>query len=191
MDKRKKPHTEEHKIKISISNKGKHFDRIGKKLPEKTKKKMSEYHKKLIGEKNNRWGTHHSEETKRKMSLASKGKPKSEDHKRKVREWVVNNPNRKFKDTSIELKVEAELKRRGVNYQKQVPLCNIAIVDFYLPEYRITIQCDGDYWHNLPERKIKDEEQNKVLLFNGFNVFRFWEYEIDRDVKSCVDKLKI
>ena len=93
------------------------------------------------------------------------------------------------KDTNIELKVEKELQKRGINYQKQVPLCNIAIVDFYLPEYRIVIQCDGDYWHNLQGRKEKDERQNKILIFNGFNVYRFWEYEIKQSVENCINKL--
>jgi very-short-patch-repair endonuclease len=97
------------------------------------------------------------------------------------------NPNRKFKDTSIELKIETELQRRNINYQKQVPLCKIAIVDFYLPEYRIVIQCDGDYWHNLPGVKEKDERQDKVLIFNGFNIYRFWEHEINESVKKCID----
>ena len=55
----------------------------------------------------------------------------------------------KRKDTSIELKMERELKRNNIYYQKQVPLCKIAIVDFYLSEQKIVIECDGDYWHNL------------------------------------------
>lgn len=44
------------------------------------KKKNSDAHK---GEKNVRFGKTHSDETKRKMSVASKGKPKSEEHRRK------------------------------------------------------------------------------------------------------------
>lgn len=111
--------------------------------------------------------------------------------KKKISKWQINNPNRKFKDTSIELKVEAELQRRNINYQKQVPLCNIAIVDFYLPEYRIVIQCDGDYWHNLSGSKERDEKQDKVLIFNGFNVYRFWEYEINKSIEKCINKINL
>jgi G:T-mismatch repair DNA endonuclease (very short patch repair protein) len=65
------------------------------------------------------------------------------NHSRKIR----------HKDTKIELKVEKELKRRNINYQKQISLYPRAMVDFYLPEYRIVIQCDGDYWHNKKGRK--------------------------------------
>jgi len=65
----------------------------------------------------------------------------------------------------------------------------VAIVDFYLPEYRIVIECDGDYWHNLPGTREKDEMKDKVLIFNGFNVYRFWEHEINESVESCINKL--
>ncbi len=118
-----------------------------------------------------------------------KGHIMSVKTKQKIREWQVNHPNLIFKDTSIELKVEAELIKRNINYQKQVPLCKIAIVDFYLPEYRIVIQCDGDYWHNRSETKEKDERQNKVLAFNGFNVYRFWEHEINKSVEECINRV--
>jgi very-short-patch-repair endonuclease len=39
--------------------------------------------------------------------------------------------------------------------------------------------------------KKRDENQNKVLTFNGFNVYRFWEHEINRSVDKCIDKLEI
>mgnify|MGYP001574176391 CR=1 FL=1 len=127
------------------------------------------------------------------------GRKHTEESKKKQREAHINNlnPNKIFKNTSIEIKIETELQRRNINYQKQVPLCKIAIVDFYLPEYRIVIQCDGCFYHNCPEhypdyhtgRKEKDEQQDKVLTFNGFNVFRFWEHEINKDTKECINKL--
>ena len=86
--------------------------------------------------------------------------------------------------------METELKKRNINYQKQIYLCKIATVDFYLSGYRIVIQCDGDYWHNLPEVKERDERQDKVLIFNGFNVYRFWEHEINDSVEECINQLK-
>lgn len=151
-------------------------------------------------------GKHQSDDHRRKIgsanSISLKGRKLSKRHKINIRkamferkeqwrEWAVQHPNRKYKDTDIELKIEAELHRRNINYQKQVPLCKIAIVDFYLPEHRIVIQCDGDYWHNLPGRKEKAERQDKVLTFNGFNVYRFWEHEINKSTKDCINKIKL
>ena len=93
------------------------------------------------------------------------------------------------KETSIERKVEDELQQRNINYQKQFPLCKISIVDFYLPESKTVIYCDGDYWHNLPGCKEKDERQTKVLTSNGYKVFRFWEHEINKSVSECLDRV--
>lgn len=126
------------------------------------------------------------------------GVPRSKETKKKMSEYMVLHPNRVFKDTSIELKTEEELRRRGVVYEKQVPLCKIAIVDFYLPEYRIVIQCDGCYWHNCPKhskgkmgnRIIKTNNQDSVLKKNGIIVYRFWEHDINKSVERCINKIK-
>lgn len=132
-----------------------------------------------------------SEESKIKDKISHLGKKHTKESKDKTREWMVNHPNRKFKNTGIEIKIEQELIKRRLNYQKQVPLCKIAIVDFYLPEYRIVIQADGDYWHNLPKQKEKDIKQDSVLTFNGFNVYRFWEHDINESVEKCISKIII
>ncbi|HWY35714.1 MAG TPA: DUF559 domain-containing protein, partial [Nitrosopumilaceae archaeon] len=117
------------------------------------------------------------------------GRKMSESAKEKISQWHIANPNKKFKDTGIELKIEQELKNRNIQYEKQVSLCKIAVVDFYLPEYRIIIQCDGNYWHNFPDGRDKDKKQDLVLTFNGFNVYRFWETEINKSPKDCINKI--
>lgn len=165
---------------------GKHW-KLSKEAKEKIGK-AQKGHSRVSGMK----GKYHTEESKRKTSEAMKGRIPylmTEETRKKMSLAKINNPNRVFKDTSIELKIEAELKRRNINYQKQVPLCKIAIVDFYLPEDRIVIQADGDYYHNLTWQKERDIRQDKVLTFNGFNVYRFWEHEINENVKDCIDKL--
>ena len=185
--------TKEHTEKIRAKNKGRKparqtieasvRARKGKPLSEQWRKMLSKSH---LGKK-------HTEETKKKIGLANsvalKGIKHSREARLKMRESHINNPNTVFKDTNIELKIERELRERNISYQKQVPLCKIAIVDFYLPEYRVVIQCDGDYWHGLTGRKERDERQDNVLTFNGFNVYRFWEHEINESVRDCVDKI--
>ena len=118
----------------------------------------------------------------------NKGKKQSEATKQKLREARVKQIMIK-KDTKIELAMEKELKLRSVSYQKQVPLERICVSDFYLPEYRIVIFCDGDYWHNLPSYKIRDRRINKILKEKGYKVFRFWEHDINKSISKCVDKI--
>lgn len=113
----------------------------------------------------------------------------TEEAKQKIRDWNFNHPNRIFKDTNIEILIEQELIKRNISYQKQVPLCKTVRVDFYLPEYRIVIECDGDYWHNRPGSKENDERKTNLLTFNGFNVYRFWGHEIEESVEKCINKI--
>ena len=77
-------HTPETKIKMSISKK-KYFETHdgtwkGKKLPESTRKKISEIAQKRTGVKNAFYGRKHTEESKRKMSETRKTMYKGENH---------------------------------------------------------------------------------------------------------------
>lgn len=95
----------------------------------------------------------------------------------------------KFRDTSIEIKIEEMLKKSGIAYQKQVGVAGVANVDFYLPSYRTVIECDGCYWHacpiHFPTSKIglvkrqRDIASTKKLQSDGFRVIRLWEHEIN------------
>ena len=150
-------------------NKGK-TDYKTKPATDERKKKISENHKKK-GIKPPGFNQKHTEKTKEKLRIAR----------------LLQKPI--SKDTSIEIKIEDELKLRNINYQKQVPLCKVAIVDFFLPEYKIIIQCDGDYWHNYPNGTEKDRKQDTILSSNGYKIYRFWEREINNSASLCVDKI--
>ncbi len=80
-----------------------------------------------------------------------------------------------------------------------VGLDKIANVDIYLPAYRIVIECDGCRYHsckihsphtytNTPEI---DAMKIKMLNEAGYQVFRFWEHEINESPKLCLNKIKI
>ena len=121
-------------------------------------------------------GKHHTEETRKKLSMLT------------VKQLASG--LMKMKDTSIEIKIEEELGRNHIYYQKHISLCGITVPDFYLPDYRLAIYTDGDYWHNLPIVKNRDEKQNRILKQKGYRVFRFWEHEINKSVSECINKIK-
>jgi hypothetical protein len=73
-------HSDETKQKISNANFGKHSHNKGMKFSDDHKQKIS---KSSMGNKS-RTGMPHSEETKKKMSTAQKGRIISEDHKQKI-----------------------------------------------------------------------------------------------------------
>ncbi len=138
-------------------------------------------------------------ETREKLRLANLGKkngPASEERKRKISEKLKGNKNwmnAKVSKTNTlpERIIEAELLRRSIKYEKQVYLCKTTFADFYIPEHRIVVYADGNYWHSLPKMKERDEKINRILAFNGFNVFRFWEKDIKRSVSDCLNQLPI
>lgn len=103
---------------------------------------------------------------------------------------IVGILNGKNKDTSIEIKMESELTRRGIVFKKQHPIWQARTVPDFFIEPNICIYCDGDYWHNLPDIKSKDERQNFSLNFLGYKIYRFWEHEINSSIKKCVDSIK-
>jgi len=190
------------------NNKGKHWkikdtskmkgnkNALGHTCTVEAKKRMGHDSK---GEKNGMFSKHHTKESKEKNRLKHINKKSTEKTKRKLKEWAINHPNRKFSNTKIEQKIAIELTKRGIYFQQNVGLCNVANVDFYLPEYRIVIECDGCYYHNClihyPEYHKDtgeaDERKTKILTYNGFNVYRFWEHDINKSAEDCVNRLSL
>lgn len=188
-------HSEETKRKISLSEKGRvNIGKIpwikGKHLSEETKKKLSEIHKghryspDFGFKKGHQW----SKEILEKIGQSLKGRKFSEEHRRKMRISRLRQiiPQ---KDTSIEVKMQNELKSRNISFEKHLPICNVCQPDIIFPENKVSIFCDGTYWHSLPNMKIKDIRQNEILTQNGWCVLRFSDNEINNNVSACVDKI--
>jgi very-short-patch-repair endonuclease len=93
----------------------------------------------------------------------------------------------KNRRTSIEKAMANELDSRGIKYIEQYNLGNKFALDFFLPEYNIVIECDGDYWHRRPEAIKRDKAKNAYIKACGLSLYRFWESEINEDVGACVD----
>jgi very-short-patch-repair endonuclease len=91
------------------------------------------------------------------------------------------------KRTSIEIKMADELAKRGIEYTEQYNLGDKFLLDFFLPEYKIVIECDGDYWHRIPKNVRRDKAKNAYIKACGYSLYRFWESEINEDVEACVD----
>ena len=176
-----KHHTEKSKRKMSLSSKGQIPHNKGKPSSEESKRKNSETNKKLFadggvhpmkgkrheekslrkmrvshgsGEKNVRYGTHHTKSTKRKISLGNIGKTLSEETRRKISLNRVVPPS---KNTEPEKLLESLCKREGIKFQKQK---NFDLgfknhpVDLFI-EPNICIEGDGDWIHANPNPYLK------------------------------------
>lgn len=112
------------------------------------------------------------------------------------------------KNTGIEKTLRKALTEKGIRYR----LYSSKVYghpDIVLQRYRIAIFCDSEFWHGfhfeenkskiktntsywIPkiERNIaRDEEVNRKLESQGYEVLRFWGNEIEKTLDQVVDKI--
>jgi DNA mismatch endonuclease (patch repair protein) len=93
------------------------------------------------------------------------------------------------RDTTIEIALQKALLDSGVSFVKQFPILGVTRADIALPEKRIAIFADGDYWHSKPEVASRDTFQTMMLSSNGWRVLRFSEREIRLNIDNCMCKI--
>jgi len=62
-------------------------------------------------------------------------------------------------------------------------------VDILIPDKKIVIECDGEYWHEYPRGTAADARKTAAMEAAGYTVLRFWGAEIMRrsdDVASRI-----
>jgi len=144
-----------------------------------TIEKRQKISKKLTGHKQ-------SEKTKTKRSETYKKKWQDLKYREKTLK-IWKSPN---KDTKIERLVKEELIKRNITFiQNKIFPEFHTIPDFYLPDRKMMIYCDGEYWHSPIERQIVDNKQVEVLRENNYIVFRLKGKDILENVSNCLDNI--
>ena len=83
----------------------------------------------------------------------------------------------KANNTSVEVYIKMLLDEMGIKYiQNDRTVINPKEVDFYLPDYKIAIECNGIHWHST-EFKAKDYHINKfkACAEHGIQLISIWE----------------
>lgn len=129
--------------------------------------------------------------------------------KEKAKKWLLNNPEhhkkmivnshiRKYKKTSIEVKVENYLKEIGANFKYNFIYKNYYQFDFLIKDKNIIIETHGDYWHANPliysdiekgkkplnetqQYKIELDKLKKEYIGDNYNIIYLWETDIKND----------
>jgi len=95
-------------------------------------------------------------------------------------------PELLFKDILEELNLEFEQQKSIGKYK----------CDFYIPEYNLVVEVDGDYWHanpsffketdmigpkNISAKDIwnSDNQKSQFILNKGYNLLRYWSTDIN------------
>ena len=178
----------------------------GQKVSEEGRKSRSEALK----------GIKRSEETKRKMSKSAKTRNETyyeamrEGHKRwmgnetvgermeRLQGWMqAGREARINKDyltpSSIEIIVQKQLDNLGIRYLQQKHINDGKRdywLDFYIPSFKLVVECNGDYWHNLPERKERDKMLKEYVESTGRRIVFIWEHEIKDEWFQIEDYLE-
>lgn len=163
---------------------------LGKHFSDESKYKLSQSIKKfyLNGGVNSMQDKKHTEKTKQKM----KDNWLSEKRKK-----YLNN----FLGSKLEIEFEKILIDLNINYIKSIFICRKQY-DFYLPEQKVLIEIDGDWWHCNPavhpipisEIQIKnienDKIKNEIAIKYDYKLLRFWEWDIKNNIEKVKNKLE-
>ena len=161
-------------------------------------------------------GIKRSEETKKKMSNYQSNRQKEVKQKqveswrkqwnslskkeqlKRLEKWInagheAEKDGSYLKPSSIEIKVQEQLDEIGIRYVQQKRIYNgerYFFLDFYIPSLKLIIECNGDYWHNLPEKIERDKSLKKYVESVDRNIVFIWEHEINDEWFWIEDYLK-
>jgi len=134
------------------------------------------------------------------------GEEKAAEYKEKLRQA---SPARmaKFhrKETGPERLTREMLEGLEADFMPQAPLGHYT-VDFLVPDIKLVIQADGDYWHAHPDiygdgegqkplskiqrkRRRLDASCDSYLQNRGYGVLRLWEGDLNSDLSACRETL--
>jgi len=105
----------------------------------------------------------------------------------------------KVKRSMLEIRFETFLETLDIKYKHSYYVNtknHHFIFDFYIPKYNILIEIDGDFWHCNPkthtnpvcktqEINIKNDQiKSEWAQENGYKLLRFWEDDINNNIKQ-------
>lgn len=97
--------------------------------------------------------------------------------------------SQKANPSSIEKAIWKELDKLSIEYKTQISFNNGKfIVDIYVPAQKLIIECNGDYWHNLPCKKERDKKLKEYAKNNDYGLVELWEHDIRKNSKQALLK---
>ena len=112
-------------------------------------------------------------------------------------------PHPKYGTSKLEKKFAKEfLEKLGIRYEEQFEAKDIKrFYDFYLPDYQVIIEIDGDFYHGygkvheeknpMQKRNARvDEIKNEWAALHGYPLIRIWEHDINENPEKVLDMLR-
>ena len=85
------------------------------------------------------------------------------------------------------------MRQAGMDFEQQYPACgyylDFAILD---PGFKLAIEVDGERYHRdaTGSRRLEDTYRDHVLMSAGWEVMRFWVYELKEDFNGCLGRIQ-
>jgi very-short-patch-repair endonuclease len=103
----------------------------------------------------------------------------------KMANEIARQLRKRMSPQEVKLWVHLRLwKKQGFHFRRQAPR-NGYIVDFVCLKYRLIVEVDGGQ-HNFDSHARRDVRRDKYFTSEGFRVLRFWNNEIDRNLKGVL-----
>ena len=97
-------------------------------------------------------------------------------------------------DSHWERVVDAELRRRGLNYDPQHPVAGrrLDFAVFGAEGIKLDLEVDGRLFHQDTDgnRKLDDHWRDHQLRSLGWKVRRFWVDKLKQDLEGCIDRVE-
>lgn len=93
------------------------------------------------------------------------------------------------RSSSIEIMLQEAMKEAELHPTPQ-HIIGPFIADFAFIEQKLVVECDGDYWHSLPERQAKDRQKDGYLKKTGWRIIRLSETDIKLSATDCVARIQ-
>ena len=118
------------------------------------------------------------------------------------RSWVMSRI--RGTNTKIDIKMKKMLKDSGYKFEMYPKMYGNP--DFVNKRKKISIYCDGDFWHGYkyhekkkPSKKFwrdkietnmkRDKRYARKLRREGWSVLRFWEHDIEKNPEKCTRRI--
>jgi excisionase family DNA binding protein len=89
--------------------------------------------------------------------------------------------------TDIERITDTELERLGIEFEPDYRV-SVFYIDCAILSHKVAIECDGDYFHSLPDVIKQDAKKDRWLKENGWTVVRLTGSEIGSDIQKAIEE---
>ena len=112
-------------------------------------------------------------------------------HKPKTDMWLskIYTKWKKGKKTDIELKIQKELELLHIEFENNFAISGY-VCDFAILDKKVIIECDGDYWHSIPNIIEHDKKKDENLTSLGWKVIRLKGSDIHKNIHRCIEIVK-